>query len=184
MSKVHTCGSKGLNGKVLSLLHACGFTTLNNWDAFAGMYPVGRYGVAIQVSHALHLVHFTVQLHLMRFHDLLHGCPDVAQAHIDACFPDSCIKRIQRSHEFVRPFSCCSCSACLPCPITVSVSVTGHTCVCRLPDGLEKWIIARVKRHRKSTVNDPSIDLRSKICRQCTSSGYIWHRKHQSKVAK
>lgn len=40
-----------------------------------------------------------------------------------------------------------------------------HTCVCRLPDGLEERIIAGVKSHCESTVNDPPINLRSKICK-------------------
>ena len=50
--------------------------------------------MTIEVPDRLHRVHLTIQLHLIRLHDLLDGLSDIAQPHVDAGLFDPCVGRL------------------------------------------------------------------------------------------
>mmetsp|Transcript_139 Transcript_139/g.258 ORF Transcript_139/g.258 Transcript_139/m.258 type:complete len:266 (+) Transcript_139:260-1057(+) len=76
--------AKRFNSKHLTLLHASSLTSFHTGNRFSCMNLIGTNGVSIKVSAALNRVHFTVNFHLVTFHNFLNCLTHFTQLHINA----------------------------------------------------------------------------------------------------
>lgn len=133
--------AKGLNGKYLAFFHFSLIAPFDDRDALAPVNLPGGNVVASQVSDGLDRICLSVEFHLVALHGFLDGCANITDANVNASFLRSCEHR-SRSFNAERYLD---------------------SCIRGILDGREKVVINRVPRHGEGAVDNPAVEMDSKV---------------------